>query len=427
MSILSYPKYMDSGVEWLGPVPAHWIKTALKYLGNYQNGYPFKPEDWGSEGIPIVRIAQLTGDDEPNFYAGTLDHRVLVENGDLLFSWSANIDSFIWGKGPAWLNQHIFKVTTSSEANKKFLFYVIKHVAPKLAEFDAHGSTMRHIKKESLGERVFVPPVSEQLVIANFLDKETAKIDALIAEQQRLIELLKQKRQSVISQAVTKGLNPNAPMMNSGVEWLGEVPAHWEVKRLKHISPFITVGVVVNPSTFLADAGFPFIYGGDIREGVIDWENSRRIDAESSEANSKTRLKAGDLLTVRVGAPGVTAVVPIECEGGNCASVMLVRKGLFNSHWLCYAMNTRIVRFQVEIVQYGAAQEQFNISHAVNFWAPTPPRAEQDEIVEFLDRVTAKLDTLTTEAQRGIDLLQERRAALISAAVTGKIDVRAAA
>jgi len=196
------------------------------------------------------------------------------------------------------------------------------------------------------------------------------------------------------------------------------------MKRLKHISPFVTVGIVVNPSSFVSDEGFPFIYGGNIREGVIDWEGSRRIDANSVDAQPKTRLNAGDLLTVRVGAPGVTAVVPPECEGGNCASVMLIRRGDFNSHWLCYTMNTRTVRFQVEVVQYGAAQEQFNISHAVNFWMPTPPREEQDSIAAFLDAETARLDALTAAAQSAIDLLRERRAALISAAVTGQIDVR---
>lgn len=235
---------------------------------------------------------------------------------------------------------------------------------------------------------------------------------------------MKEKRQAVISHAVTKGLDPHVPMKDSGVEWLGMVPGHWEVRRLKQISPFISVGIVVNPSTFVADDGLPFIYGGDIREGVIDWQNSRRITDASSMANSKTRLLAGDLLTVRVGAPGVTAVVPKECEGGNCASVMVVRRGNFNSHWLCYAMNTRMVRFQVEVVQYGAAQEQFNIAHAVNFWVPTPPAAEQAEIVAHLDHETTRLGTLTTEATNAITLLQERRTALISAAVTGKIDVR---
>jgi type I restriction enzyme S subunit len=287
------------------------------------------------------------------------------------------------------------------------------------------GMGVPHLFQEDLNKFYMpLPSRQEQGRIAEFLDRETEKIDDLVAEQQRLMELLKEKRQAVISHAVTKGLNPSAPMKPSGIEWLGDVPAHWEVTRLKKISPSMTVGIVVNPSSFIADEGLPFIYGGDIREGVIDWPNARRIDAKSSEVNSKTQLRAGDLLTVRVGAPGVTAVVPAECEGGNCASVMLIRQGAFNSQWLCYAMNTRTVRFQVEVVQYGAAQEQFNISHAVNFWVPAPPRKEQNEIVKFLDDETAKLDTLAAEAQKAIDLLQERRTALISAAVTGQIDVR---
>ena len=249
------------------------------------------------------------------------------------------------------------------------------------------GATIQHFGPTHLSQmRILSLPLDEQAAIAAFLDRETRKIDALVEEQQRLIELLKEKRQAIISHAVTKGLNPDAPMKDSGIEWLGRIPANWEVRRLKHISPFITVGIVVNPSTFVAEEGLPFIYGGDIREGLIDWENSRRIDARSSNQNSKTILRAGDLLTVRVGAPGITAVVPSECEGGNCASVMLIRQGSFNSSWLCFAMNTRIVRFQVEVVQYGAAQEQFNISHAVNFWTPVPPRAEQDTIAQVLDR-----------------------------------------
>ncbi len=213
-------------------------------------------------------------------------------------------------------------------------------------------------------------------------------------------------------------------MKDSGVEWLGEVPEHWEVKKLKHISPSLTVGIVVDPSSYVTEEGLPFIYGGDIREGVIDWKNSRRISPELSAKQSKTQLRAGDLLMVRVGAPGVTAVVPHQCQGGNCASVMLIRQGLFSSQWLCCILNTRVVRFQVEVVQYGAAQEQFNISHAVNFWVPVPPPEEQDLIATALTAEMKRTDSLIGEAQLAISLLQERRSALISAAVTGQIDVR---
>jgi type I restriction enzyme S subunit len=261
------------------------------------------------------------------------------------------------------------------------------------------------------------------VAIATFLDRETAKIDALVAEQQRLIELLKEKRQAVISHAVTKGLDPTAKMKLSGIEWLGDIPAHWEIMRLKHLSPFLSVGIVINPSSVVADDGPPFLYGGDIREGVIDWANARRISREGCEIHAKTKLETGDLLVVRVGAPGVTAVVPPECAGGNCASVMLVRRGNFNSEWLCSVMNTRVVRFQVERVQYGAAQEQFNISDAVNFWVPVPPREEQDRIQGQCTQATGGFDKLIGDATNAIALLQERRTALISAAVTGQIDV----
>ncbi|WP_207291342.1 restriction endonuclease subunit S, partial [Pseudomonas sp. DP16D-T1] len=251
MTFPSYPVYKDSGVEWQGAVPAEWPRSALKFLADYQNGYPFKPEDWGEEGLPIIRISQLTGDTAPNYYSGELDFRVKVGDGDLLFSWSATIDSFIWTGGAAWLNQHIFKVSPTVEADQKFLFYLIKLVAPKLADFDAHGSTMRHIKKESLSERLHVPTLVEQTQIARFLDHETARIDALIEEQQRLIELLKEKRQAVISHAVTKGLDPTAPMKDSGVEWLGEVPAHWVVRRIKHLTEVISKGTT--PTTIGED------------------------------------------------------------------------------------------------------------------------------------------------------------------------------
>ncbi len=209
-----------------------------------------------------------------------------------------------------------------------------------------------------------------------------------------------------------------AASRESSRSFLGRIPLHWQERRLKTISPHISVGIVVNPSDYVAEDGLPFIYGGDIAEGKVLFETSRRISPEDSRKNSKSRLEEGDLLTVRVGAPGVTAVVPGECAGGNCASVMLVRKGDYCSTWLCYVMNSRTVRFQVEVVQYGAAQEQFNIGHAINFWIPTPPVEEQFSIAAFLDRETGKIDALIAEQEKLIALLAEKRQATISHAVT---------
>jgi type I restriction enzyme S subunit len=429
MSFPRFPRYKDSGVEWLGEVPEGWEVKPLKHVAEFVNGAAFKPSEWTESGYPIVRIQNLNGGEEFNYFDGEIEDRYFVYDGDLLFGWSGNrgtsFGPFIWRHTDVCvLNQHIFRVIPA-ELYKQELFWTLKAVTAHV-EDQAHGIIgMVHITKSDLGAiSIPIPPGSDQKSIASFLDRETAKIDALVAQQDNLIALLKEKRQAVISHAVTKGLDPTVPMKDSGVEWLGEVPAHWEVKRLKFLSPSLTVGIVVNPSSYVEEEGLPFVYGGDIREGVIDWANARRISPESSQLNSKTKLQSGDLLTVRVGAPGVTAVVPPECEGGNCASVMLIRKGAFNSEWLSLLMNTRVVRYQVEVVQYGAAQEQFNISHAINFIVPVPPVIEQNSIAANLDTETAKLDTLTAEAQRAIDLLKERRSALISAAVTGKIDVR---
>lgn len=410
MSFPRYPEYKDSGVEWLGKVPAHWEVVQFKQFVDIQNGSDHKHVEQ-ADGYPVL------GSGGTFTYASDF----LYDGESVLLGRKGTIDKPLHITGRFWTVDTMYWTKINPGTSGRFTYYSALTIP---FDYYSTNTALPSMTKGALNSHLVVrPPLPEQTAIAAFLDRETAKIDELVAEQRRLMELLKEKRQAIISHAVTKGLNPDAPMKPSGIEWLGEVPAHWEVKRLKHISPFITVGIVVNPSTFLAEDGFPFIYGGDIREGIIDWENSRRIDPKSSEENSKTRLNAGDILTVRVGAPGISAVVPPECEGGNCASVMLTRQGPFNSHWLCYAMNTRVVRYQVEVVQYGAAQEQFNISHAVNFWIPTPSRAEQDEIADFLACETRNFDALTVEAQRAIDLLQERRSALISAAVTGQIKV----
>ncbi len=326
---------------------------------------------------------------------------------------------------PAAYNQACVAINPGKAISIVFLRYffiaayrAIRDGGNETSQMNLNMDIVRHFK-------IIVPPREEQTQIAKFLDYETAKIDALIAKQQQLIALLQEKRQAVISHAVTKGLNPAAPLRDSGVAWLGQVPAHWTMKRLKHISPQITVGIVVNPSTFTTEVGLPFIHGGDIREGRINATDARKISPDASEQNAKTKLEEGDVLTVRVGATrGTTAVVPPECEGGNCASVMLIRNGDFNSDWLCFAMNNRLIQFQIELVEYGAAQPQFNISHATEFQIPTPERDEQNKIVDYLKKRMVVFEQLIAKAETAIELLQERRTALISAAVTGKIDVR---
>lgn len=439
MSFPRYESYKDSGIEWLGEVPEHWEVRAIKHIVSTPiTDGPHETPNFPDEGIPFVSAeAVSTGVIDFSKIRGFISE---VEHLRYSQKYHPKIGDIYMVKSGATTG-----VTAIVETDREFNIWS-PLAAIRCGEIAVPRFILNFMRSKNFQEAVTLnwsfgtqqnigmgvienlavalPPTSEQATIVAFLDCETAKINELISEQKNLIKLLKEKRQAVISHVVTKGLNPAAPMKDSGIEWLGEVPEHWMMKRLKNISPFIAVGIVVNPSEYVAEEGLPFIYGGDISEGKIDTQSCRRISRADSDKNAKTRLEAGDLLTVRVGAPGITAVVTEECEGGNCASVMLTRKGNFESRWLCYAMNNRMVRFQVEVVQYGAAQQQFNISHAINFCIATPPPDEQSAITAFLDSETAKFNDLTAEAKIVIALLQERRTALISAAVTGKIDVR---
>jgi type I restriction enzyme S subunit len=422
---MSFPKYQarkDSCVEWIGEVPRHWAVQPLKRHARLLT----EKTDRRDQPVALENIESWTGRFLPTETEFEGDG-VAFESGDVLFGkLRPYLAKTLVAESAGEAVGDFLVMRPAKTAESRFLAYQLRsREVVSIIDGSTFGSKMPRASWDFVGSMPApLPPVGEQVSIVAFLDRETAKIDALVEEQRRLIELLKEKRQAVISRAVTKGLNPNVPMKDSGAQWLGKVPAHWDAVALKRISPAQTVGIVVNPSTYVASEGLPFLYGGDIREGRIDLTECRRISAKDSDKNAKTKLEAGDLVTVRVGAPGVTAVVPQEAEGGNCASVMLIRRGDFDSRWLCYVMNDRVVRFQVEIVQYGAAQEQFNISHAVEFIVPRPSRDEQTLIADHLDSQTAKLDELMAEAEAAMRLLAERRSALISAAVTGKIDVR---
>jgi type I restriction enzyme, S subunit len=436
MSFPKYEVYKDSGVEWLGEVPEHWDVTLLKRGYQVVLGKMLQPEQKRDQDEYLLYLRagniQPTGIDTSDikrmWFSPDEKDSLRLKKGDLLISEGGDVGrSVIWDvDGEFYFQNSINRVRSIKDNSTQFLHYWMIAVKNKgYIDVLCNKSTIAHFTVEKVATvPIPLPTKKEQTQIARFLDRETTRIDALIAEQQRLIELLKEKRQAVISHAVTKGINRTVPMKDSGVEWLGEVPEHWIKKRLKNVSPFIAVGIVVNPSSYISEEGLPFLYGGEVKEGYIEVEKARKISPEDSKKNQKTMLEAGDIVTMRVGYPGLTAVVPPECEGGNCASVMFVKRGDYDSHWLCALMNSRLIRQQVEMVQYGAAQKQFNISDAVEFWLYEPPKIEQTKIADFIKSKSSVFDALISEAENSKSLLSERRSALISAAVTGKIDVR---
>ncbi|SIN93207.1 restriction endonuclease subunit S [Halodesulfovibrio marinisediminis] len=213
---------------------------------------------------------------------------------------------------------------------------------------------------------------------------------------------------------------PYPEYKSSGVEWLREVPEKWSVKRLKFAVPDVTVGVVVNPSTYFDDNGkIPFLRGVDVERDSICLRKVKYITEESNEYLAKSQLFEGDLVSIRVGYPGVTAVVPSELDGANCASLLVIRKPHeLPSRLLCYQINSQVGIEQIRLLQQGAAQEQINVSDVVNYFVVCPPVDEADIITAFLDHETAKIDRLIEKQEKLIELLKEKRQAVISHAVT---------
>jgi type I restriction enzyme S subunit len=416
MSFPRYPAYKPSGVEWLGEVPEHWGILPVKRVASLQSGTGIT-SDFISEDAtyPVFGGNGVRGFTDSFTHNGCFP--IIGRQGALC----GNIN---YANGTFWASEHAVVVSPVKHCEVRWLGETLR--AMNLSQYSI-SAAQPGLSVEMINTLMMpCPPQKEQTAIATFLDRETAKIDALIAEQQRLIELLQEKRQAVISHAVTKGLNPDTPMKDSGVEWLGEVPEHWEITKLKRITRQISVGIVVEPSKYYDDEGeVPALRSLNVKPGQIDIEDCVYINGRSSELLSKSILRAGDLVLVRTGQPGTCAVVPESLDACNCIDLIFVRKPYKGcSDYLMYQLSSDAARHQYDLGSDGAIQQHFNVKTATSLIIAWPTHDEQHAISSYLNATLAKLDYFIETTSSTVLLLQERRSALISAAVTGQIDVR---
>ena len=437
MSFPRYPTYKDSGVGWLGEVPDEWDICEGKrvFCSRRQIALESDPQLAASQKfgvIPQSLMMELNDSKVMLALKGTESFRHVEENDFVvsLRSFEGGIEhsNYRGCVSPAYTVLHATKPVESG-----FFRHLFKS-GPYVSALQSTTDSLRDGKSISYQQfgaiPVPLPPLGEQQAIATFLDHETTKIDALIAEQENLIALLKEKRQAVISHAVTKGLDPTVPMKDSGIEWLGEVPDHWSLKRLKQLLK--KSGLVRGP------------FGGDLKkeifvdEGYKVYEQKNAIyknfalgDSYISEQKytemQRFRVRKNDYILSCSGTIGKAFRIPSEAPDGIINQALLIVRfddsiiSIF-SDWIFEANF-----FQLQILdnsQGGAMKNLVGMDIFTCIVLPVPPRSEQKAIAAYLDNETAKLDDLTTEAQHTIDLLKERRSALISAAVTGKIDVR---
>ena len=438
MSLPRYPEYKESGVEWLGEVPARWAVMKIGYGLKESPCYGVLVPDFQITGVPMLRIMDMqsgrVNKDELTTISEKLSEqysRTITKVGDVLLSVVGTIGEVVHVDASLEninLSRAVARLLVSEKLQQHFLGWVLQsNIFTTYVDLICVGSAQRVLNMSDLSAfQIAIPSIPEQTAIATFLDRETAKIDTLIAEQEKLIALLAEKRQATISHAVTKGLNPDAPMKDSGVEWLGEVPAHWEISHLKRLCSLITDGAHVSPET---DGGvFHFVSTKDLLGDGIDFDGSLLTTHASYEYLVKNGCKPqlGDVLFSKDGTIGRTVVVRERKEFVVASSLIIIRpnSALLKSDFLNFLCKSSVVSRQVDGFVKGAGLPRLSIQNLLKVIGVFPPLPEQAVIASFLEAETARFDALTAEATRAITLLKERRTALISAAVTGKIDVR---
>ncbi|WP_027358256.1 restriction endonuclease subunit S [Desulforegula conservatrix] len=449
MSFPRYEKYKDSGVEWLGEVPEHWEKVRIKHIAK-PDSKSFIDGDWietpyiTNEGVRLIQCGNIgTGVyEEQGFrYVSEETFQKLscteVNPNDVLICRLQSSRTILAGRACLAPSLGVKMITSvdncivkvSPDFDPHYIVFMLSTTSYlSFIEVVARGGTRDRISRSMLGNiEIISPTLSEQNFIANFLHSETAKIDNLIAEQQKLIELLKEKRQAVISHAVTKGLNPDAKMKDSGIEWLGDVPEHWSVKKSIYILDKLQDGTHFSPASDVC-GDYLYITAKNIKEWGIDLSDVSYISKDDhDEIYKRCPVCKGDVLYIKDGATaGIATINTIDTPFSLLSSVAMLRPNpdCFDSRYLAYHLNSRSFKTFILNSLVGGAMPRFTIEIIKKFKFVTPSISEQQAIAAFLDKETSKLDTLISEAQKAITLLQERRTALISAAVTGKIDVR---
>jgi type I restriction enzyme S subunit len=426
MSFPRYPAYKPSGVEWLGEVPEHWASRRLGFFFAERrekvSDKHFQALSVTKDGIiPQLDTAAKTDDG---------DNRKCVRTGDFVINSRSDRKG---SSGLSRLDGSVSLICTVLRPQESVQGGFIHHLLRSVSfqeEFYRFGkgivADLWSTNYSAMsGITLAMPPLEEQESIATFLDHETAKIDALIAEQQRLIELLQEKRQAVISHAVTKGLNPDAPMKDSGVEWLGEVPEHWDVCRVKAVSVFTTSGPR-GWSERVGEVGALFVQSGDLTDVMgVDFASCKRVQVGDDAEAVRTKLLDGDLVICITGAKTGNVAV---CESVPESSYVnqhlcLIRPGEgVHPRFLAAFLKSVCGQTYFSLAQYGLKQG-LSLEDVREAPVALPPLDEQDRICQCLRDVSSRYLPLEAESQRTIFLLQERRSSLISAAVTGQIDV----
>ncbi len=436
----AYPQYVDGVIDWADSLPAAWSYLKLRWAASiYAGGTPSKNNlaFWENGTIPWLNSGSVNQGIVREVSAFIT--KAALENSSAKWIKRGSLVVALAGQGKtkgtvaqldidATCNQSMAAIVPSSKLQPRFLFWWLSSNYQNIRNM-AGGDLRDGLNLELLGNiQCPLPTADEQTQIAKFLDYETAKIDALIAKQQQLIALLQEKRQAVISHAVTKGLNPAAPLRDSGVEWLGQVPAHWTVSQLKYNTSQMQTGPFgsqLHAEDYI-QGGIPLVNPIHIINGRIIPESNCSVDSKTYERLARHKLHTGDIIFARRGELGRCAVVREEQDGWLCGSGSLRATLLdrLSPEYAFMLISSSGVRSELALESRGSTMDNLNTDTLGRVRLPVPPLDEQMAILRHIEEISGQFDKLEKLAVSQSELLHERRTALISAAVTGKIDVR---
>lgn len=405
----AYPKYKPSGIDWLGDIPEHWDIKRLKYCLTICNGKDYKEIEDPEGKYPVI------GSGGQFAFA----NHYIYNKPSILLGRKGTIDAPLFVTEPFWTVDTMFFTQIHREYEGLFLFYCAKTIP---FDYYTTGTVLPSMTQSNLANHfIAAPPLPEQKAIADFLDRETGKIDGLIDKREKLITLLREKRSALISHAVTKGLDPNVKLKPSGIDWLGDIPEHWEVKKITHYAAIFNGdrGVNYPKEDDIVSEGIPFINAGDLIDGKLNKENLKYITTNKYLSMGGAKICPDDIAYCLRGTIGKSAL--LKCDSGTVASSLCIIRAKEYPYFIFYQLNSAIEEIQRNLYDNGTAQPNLGAEIVANFKFPLPLFSEQKAIADYLDRETAKIDSLIDKEQQIIEKMREYRTTLISAAVTGKI------
>lgn len=405
-----YDSYKDSGVEWIGEIPSHWDITRMKFHLDYQKGKNPKELKFSeTEGSEVyLAMDYLRGNPKQMLFVEDVENYVNVDDNEILLLWDgSNAGEFILSK--TGILSSTMAVLNLKNIQKDYSWYFFKHFEPQLKE-STIGMGVPHVNGEELKNGfVALPPPEEQTAIATYLDRKTAEIDELIADKKRLLELYEEEKTAIINQAVTKGINPDVPMKDSGIEWLGEIPEHWEVKRFKYYFKLITEKV---------DDDLPKI-------GLenIESKSGKFIETDSDFAGQGIRFRPNDVLFGKL-RPYLAKVWLADFDGQAVGDFYVFRsKQEVNPEFAKYRILDSSFIEVTNSSTYGSKMPRVSWEFIADLPIAFPKIQEQEFIVSHIESECALIDAKRAKTEKLIELLTEYRTALISEVVTGKIKV----